>query len=188
MAEMEDQELRPSQEEDLGIDLESDLMNVRDDVEAEQPLPDASDESRASMDNAELDNVLDEFVDVVNARDLEGLDQLLAPEAEAGFLGEFSESGVLDGFNDLFLRYPSLMVTRGDIGVEPIVVAWLFNQEADRFDPVGYFTLEVSDSEETQILRVEYGEELPDSDQLVVETPARSDLQEWDDWSEHEED
>lgn len=188
MSQIGDEEPRATEQEDLGVEVESDIIDVRDDVEAEQPLPDASDEQRAVIDFAGLDNLLDGFVEVVNARDLDRLSELLSPEAEASFLGEFSESGVVDGFNDLLLRYPTFMVTRGDIGSEPIAVAWIFDQEADRFDPFGYFTLDVTDSEEPQIQRVEYAEELPASEDLVVETPERSELPEWEDWSALDED
>lgn len=113
---------------------------------------------------------------------------MLATDAEAGFLGESSGTGVIEGVNDLFLRYPTLLATRGDLGPEPIVLVWIFDQELDRFDPLGYLTLDVSDAGEGQIRRVEYVDEVPDSEDLVVETPERADLPEWGDWSALDED
>jgi hypothetical protein len=114
----------------------------------------------------EIDNTLDELVDLVNGRDLDGLNELLAADAEAGFLGGSSRDDVVDGFNDLFLRYPTLIVTRGDLGSDPIAAVWIFDREADRFDPFGYMTFETSDDAEGLIQRIEHIDELPDSADL----------------------
>jgi hypothetical protein len=184
MFDIEDQE--PEPEEVLGID-ESDPIDLREDLDTEESS-DESDETLATIDYAVFDNVLDEFVDMFNARDLDGLGELLATDAEAGFLGESSGTGVIEGVNDLFLRYPTLLATRGDLGPEPIVLVWIFDQDLDRFDPLGYLTLDVSDAGEGQIRRVEYVDEVPDSEDLVVETPERADLPEWGDWSALDED
>ena len=174
-------------EEHPMIDFATDPIDVRGEVD--QPASDLkADEPGRRIANAELDNSLDEFVDVLNGRNLDSLSDLLAPDAEASFLGESSRAGVVDGLNDLILRYPTLLVTRGDIGPDPIVAVWLFDREADRFDPFGYFTLETADSGEGLIQRVVYGEELPDNEDVVVETPDRSDLPEWEDWSKLDED
>lgn len=171
------------------IDFESDGIDVRGEAEANHSSSDFfSDDQTRRIDNAEMDDVLDELVDVLNGRDLDGLSELLAADAEAGFLGESSRDGVVDGFNDLFLRYPTLLVTRGDLGSDPIVAVWLFDREADRFDPFGYLAFEMSDKEECLLQRVEYVDELPDSEDLVIETPERSELAEWEDWSELDED
>jgi hypothetical protein len=174
-------------DEDPMIDFDTDPIDVRS--EADQPNSDlGGDEPGRRIANADLDNTLDEFVDVLNGRNLDSLSDLLAPDAEASFLGESSRAGVVDGLNDLILRYPTLLVTRGDIGLDPIVAVWLFDREADRFDPFGYFTLQTTESGEGLIQRVVYGEELPDNEDVVVETPDRSDLPEWEDWSKLDED
>jgi hypothetical protein len=115
----------------------------------------------------------------------------LAPDAEATFLGESSREGLVDGFSDLFLRNPTFLVTRGDLGVEPIVGVWTFDFEADRFDLIGYMALEMSESDDGLLGRISYVDdvdELAGSDDLVVESPDRSELPEWEDWSELDED
>jgi hypothetical protein len=176
-------------DEEPVFDFEPDGIDVRGEAEANNSLSDFfSDDQTRRIDNAELDNTIDELVDLVNGRDLDGLSELLASDAEAGFLGGSSRDGVVDGFNDLFLRYPTLIVTRGDLRSDPMVAVWIFDWEADRFDPFGYMTFETSDGEEGLIQRIEYIDELPDSDDLVVETPERSELPEWEDWSEFYED
>jgi len=184
-----DEEAPRATEEEPVIDFESDGIDVRGEAEANHCSSDFfSDDQTRRIDNAELDNILDELVDLVNGRDLDGLSELLASDAEAGFLGRSSRNGVVDGFNDLFLRYPTLIVTRGDLGSDPIVAVWIFDREADRFDPFGYMTFEMSDKEEGLLQRVEYVDELPDTEDLVVEVPEHSELPEWEDWSELDED
>lgn len=184
-----DEEAPRATDEEPVIDFESDGIDVRGEAEADHSSSDFfSDDQDRRIDNAELDNILDEFVDVSNGRDLDGLSELLAADAEAGFLGESSRVGVVDGFNDLFLRYPTLLMTRGESGSDPIVAVWIFDREADLFDPFGYMTFETSDNEEALIQRIEYIDELPDSEDLLVETPDRSELSEWEDWSELDED
>lgn len=178
-----------AREEEPVIDFESDGIDVRGEAEANHSASDfLPDDPIRRIDNAELDNILDEFVDVLNGRDPDGLSELLAADVETGFLGESSRDGVVDGFNDLFLRNPTLMVTRGEIGSDPIVAVWIFDREADLFDPFGYMTLETSDSEEALIQRIGYIDELPDSEDVIVEVPERSELGEWEDWSELNED
>jgi hypothetical protein len=184
-----DEESPRATEEEPVMDFESDGIDVRGEAEANLSLSDFfSDDQTRRIDNAELDRTIDEFVDVLNGRDLDGLSELLASDAEAGFLGGSSRDGVVDGFNALFLRYPTLLVTRGESGSDPIVAVWIFDRAADRFDPFGYMTFETSDNEEGLIQRVDYIDELPDSEDLVVEVPERSELPEWEDWSELDKD
>lgn len=188
MAETEDRGPRSEAEEDLGFDV-SDPIEIGEELEEDRPTSEqAPDEPGPASDNTQLDNLLDEFVEVVNARDLDDLGDLLRAETEAEFLGEVTGAGVVEGLNDLFLRYPTLLATRGDIGAEPVVAMWIFDQDADRFDPFGYFTFEIGESEEPLIQRLVYNEELPDTEDVVVEIPDRSDLAEWEDWSELDED
>ena len=174
-----------STEEESQIDFDTDILDA-----APQPVQDdgsVPDEPRWRIANADLDNTLDEFIERVNARDLDDLSELLAPDAEADFLGEMSSEGIIDGLEDLTLRYPTLVVTRGDLGREPIMVAWLFDQGEDRYDLVGYFTVEPAPANDGLIQRLAYIEELPETDELVVETPDKVELQEWEDWSSFEE-
>lgn len=145
------------------------------------------DEPSRRIENADLDNALDEFVERVNARDLDGLGDLLASEVEAPFLQEASRTGAVAGLNDLILRYPTLTLTRGDRGSDPIVAAWLFDTDQDRYDLVGYFSFELT-ATGALIQRLDYIEEFSDSDDLIVESPDRTELAEWDDWSSQDED
>lgn len=184
-----DEEQHPtSGEPEQAIDYDTDQIDVREESAEAEPLDDGDpgDETRL-LDNADLDNVLDEFVDMVNGRDLDGLSDLMAPDAQSDFLGGTSRESVVDGFNDLFLRNPNLLATRGDRGSEPIVALWIFDFEEDRFDLSGYATLDVDDSEDALITGITFVDDISETEDLVVETPDRSDLPEWEDWTEFDE-
>lgn len=130
-----------------------------------------------------LDATVDAFVELITARDLDGLCELLAPEVEAPFLDESSPAGVCEGLGDLLLRYPDLIVTRGDLGPQPIAAAWLFDQDQQRYDLMGYFDVEVVDADPERIERLDFVEEPDDPDELSVEVPERTELSEWEDWT-----
>lgn len=184
-----DEEQHPTTpESDQTIDYETDQVDVRDESAEAEPLDDGDpgDEARL-LDNADLDNVLDELVDMVNGRDLDGVSDLMAPDAQSDFLGGTSRETVVDGFNDLFLRNPNLLATRGDLGSEPIVALWLFDFEGDHFDLSGYATLDVDDSEDALITGITFVDDIPETEDLVVETPDRAELPEWEDWTEFDE-
>jgi hypothetical protein len=169
------------------IDYDADQIEIRDGAGDGPPPEDIVDDEGRKIDNAELDNALGAFVDVVNGRDFDGLEGLLGSDAESEFLGAMSRVGIIDGLSDLVLRYPTLLLTRGDLGSEPIVGLWTFDFDGDRFEAFGFMTLDMSDSEQGLIQRISYIDELTNDD-LVVESPDRSDLPEWDDWSELDED
>lgn len=186
---MDDDETALFRDEEPAIDYESDLVHVQSETDDSHWASDLySDDPGQRLDNADLDNLLDEFVDVVNGRDLDGLAELLAADVEAEFLHESSRDGVVDGFNDLFQRYPTLLVTRGDVDSNPIAMFWILDREADAFREFGYMTFEVTDSTECLIQRVAYVDEPLDFEEIVVEIPERSELPEWEDWSELDED
>lgn len=184
-----DEEQHPTTSEpEQAIDYDTDQVDVRDESAEAEPLDDGDpgDEARL-LDNADLDNVLDEFVDMVNGRDLDGLGDLMAPDARSDFLGGTERESVVDGFNDLFLRNPNLLATRGDLGSEPIVALWLFDFERDHFDLSGYATLDVDDSADALITDITFVDDIPETEDLVVETPDRAELPEWEDWTEIDE-
>lgn len=176
-----------AEDESPAFDLDVDPVVIRDDS-PDEPRDEAtggSDMASTALD-PDLDNVLVEFVELVNARDMDGLAELLAPEAEAAFLGELSPTGLIDGLGDLIFRHPDLVVTRGDLGPEPIAAVWLLDADADHYRFAGMFTLELSDVANGMIGRIDYVEEPPDGD-LVVEVPDDSERPEWEDWSAQDE-
>jgi len=181
--------------EETGIDFETDMVTVRVGIDSDpegSPNPSLEeagpeDDPAWSIASADVDNVLDELVDLVNGRDLDGLGEVLSPDATADFLGATSGESIIDGLSEMVLRNPTLIVTRGELGPDPVVAVWLFDEEAHGYDLIGYFSVELTENDDRLIQRMEYIEELPDSGRLTVETPDRVDLPEWDDWSINEE-
>lgn len=166
-------------------EFEPDVDEADLDEDSPSSLEEAAPENDSDLDGSDLDSALVEFVDLFNARDFDDLAEMLADEIEADFLGEDSSQGVVDGLNDLLLRYPSLVLTRGDLDQEPIAVAWVFDPDDNRYDTMGYFVLVLDESD--LVNGLEYFDELPDSEDLVVEEPEDVDLPEWDEWSSYDE-
>lgn len=179
------EETAPDQE----LDLEDGSVEIRDEADSDGSLEDdPSPDQERRIENADLDNVTDEFVDRANGRDLDGLSELLATGVEVEFLGATSRAEAVEGFGDLFLRYPTLLMTRADFGSEPIIALWTFDHEADKFDEFGFLFFELGDRPEGLVERISYVDELSDPDEVVIETPDRGDLPEWEEWSEVDED
>jgi len=171
------------EDEEFQVDFDED--EALDEDEGIGDLPDTG-VPAATAPDPDVDNAVVEFVDLVNARDMDGLAELLAPDAECAFLGETSQSGVIDGLSDLIFRHPDLVVTRGDLGPTPVAAVWLLDADADHYRFSGMFTFELSEDGEGTIDRLDYVEELPDED-LVVEVPDDSERPEWEDWSAQDE-
>ena len=134
----------------------------------------------------ELEDLLDEFVELVNARDLDGLGEVLNPDVVADFLDSTSRFGVIDELSELVLRNSSLTLTRGELDLEPVAALWVLDQEKGVYDLVGFLTFEMSDSGDL-IQRMDYVDELPGVEELVVETPESLEIPEWEVWSAYDE-
>jgi hypothetical protein len=141
------------------------------------------DVSRPVIDS-DLENAVVEFVDVFNARDMESLTELLAPHAECTFLAAHSAAAIIDGVEDLILRQPDLVLTRGELDDEPLAGAWLLDADADRYRLTGVFTFSVDD--DGLIDCISFRDEAADGD-LLLEEPETSERPEWEDWSAQDE-
>lgn len=184
-------EAAPDQDADPGvIDFETDPVTALDETTLEegadelaaldQPAPM---EPLSTPDNALLDDVLVGFVDLFNAKDFEALGEMLSPDASSQFFEGVTGNEIREGMFDFSLRFPTLVLTRGDLGSEPIAPAWLLDQEDDSYELVGYFRVEIDDSDEPSIVSVDYVEEVPDTEEVVLEPPEGSERNEWEDWS-----
>lgn len=139
---------------------------------------------------------LDEFVDFFNARDLEGLSELLDDGVSAPFFGGNDAETVMQGVGELILGYPGIIVTRGELGDEPVVVAWIPGQERV-YRRMGYFRFTFTEDGEAaedpsvvdgelRIEHIDYSDEIDDGS-LLVEEPDPADMAEWESWQEWEE-
>jgi hypothetical protein len=139
---------------------------------------------------------LDEFVDFFNARDLEGIRELLDVDVSAPFFGGNGHEPVMQGMGELVLGYPGIVTTRGELGDEPVVVAWIPGQHRE-YRRMGYFRFTFTDEgEKTQdpsvvdgelkIEHIDYSDEIDDGT-LLAEEPDPADMAESESWQEWEE-
>jgi len=134
---------------------------------------------RDVLENPVLDNFVVQFVELFNARDWEAISELFAPDAVSGLFDGRSREEVISSMIDLVSRVPTLLLTRGDVGSEPIAAAWLID-EMGNYEQAGYFTFGLTDDHEEPLLEsVDYVEEVPDPEGVVLELPDRADREEW---------
>jgi hypothetical protein len=150
-------------EDDPDVDLlDEDLdVGLRDDVEAD---------------------AIDAIAEAFNARHLEGLLDILAPDAETpGFLGHDRANlpGVIEGF---WTRRPSLCLTRGHADTEHVGVLW----EHDGEDWWPLAALHVDDVRDGRVGVIEITDEPALLERVRCEPPAGDDLEEGARWSEWE--
>ena len=179
----------PDDWDDAGSDAEPAEVDFEVDpvvIHAESEETDESEDGPSEGPDPDLDNLVVEFVDLFNARDMDALAELLAADAEAGFLHESSRPGVIEGIEDLVFRRPDVVTTRGDLGTDPVAAVWLLDADTDHYRLCGYFAIDLADGETPLIGQIDLVEELPDEN-LVVETPDDSERPEWEDWTAQDE-
>ncbi len=147
------------------------------------PTEPALTEPFAASYSVDRDNQLVGFVERFNARDWEGVSDLLAEDVTSDFFQATTAEDLIEGMIDLMLRYPTLVVTRGDLGHDPVAAAWLLDQDLERYGLVGYFRIEVDEGDEPLIANLEYIEEVPDTPNAVFESPEGTEIDEWEDWN-----
>lgn len=139
---------------------------------------------------------LDEFVDFFNARDLEAISELLDAECSAPFFGGNGHDSIMQGIGELVLAYPGIVTTRGELGDEPVVVAWIPGEERV-YRRMGYFRFTFTEEGEgaedptivdgeVRIEHIDYSDELDDGT-LLAEEPDPEDMAEWESWQDWEE-
>ncbi len=166
------------------VDFEVDPVVIHAESEDESG---ESDGDATEAPDPDLDNLVIEFVDLFNARDMDALAELLASDAESSFLHESSRAGVIEGLEDLVFRRPDVVTTRGDLGTAPVAAVWFLDADTDHYRLCGFFTMELAVGETPLIGRIDLIEELADDDDLVVETPDDSERPEWEDWTAQDE-
>jgi hypothetical protein len=121
------------------------------------------------------ENLIEAFIETFNARDLPGLAELLSGEATAELEGE--TTAVLDTLDEMFIREPSLVATRGELGTEPVVGLW--RPTDGRYLQIGYLTFTISVDSEPLIERIDLVDDLED-ETLLMETPDSVEIAEWE--------
>ncbi len=131
--------------------------------------------------------VLNEFVELFNARDWDTIGEFIAEEVTSEGLGAASKLAVLQALAQLDVTYPGLLVTRAEYGSEPVVAAWLPEFETRDWAPMGHFSFSFTDDEEPLIEHIEYEAVPTEDEQLLAEQPDAEDLPEWFDWTAYDE-
>lgn len=125
-------------------------------------------------------DLIDEFVEFFNARDLDGLASMLTDDVDAELVHALGSAGALEGLEDLFIREPLVLLTRGDADGDGIAVVWHPGHAG--YLQVGYLAFEFTDEDDdadARITRIEYLEEI-NAEDLVVEEPDEIDVEEWE--------
>lgn len=132
----------------------------------------------APASDAEGESIVDEFIEYFNARDLDGIAGLLAEDVQAELVHvNGSVAAVLEGIEDLFLREPSVVLTRGELGSEPVAAVW--HPAGDRYVAVALLAFSFTEGEGEAIERIDLIDVL-DQEDLLLEEPDGSELAEWD--------
>ena len=140
-------------------------------------------EADATADAA-AESVLDEFVDYFNARDFDGLATLVDDDATVPMFPESGKIGAISGFADLALRNPGLVFTRGELGEEPVAVAWS-PAPGHEYRRMGYLAFTFTETDgETLIEHAVYDDQPEGVDGVLAEEPDPEDMGEGDTWEE----
>jgi len=140
-----------------------------------------TDKAADAATDVAVDNASDEFVDLFNARDLDGIADLVTAEVASDLFDGTGVESAVNGIAGLMRRYPQLIATRGEDGNQPIVALWIPDEQS-QYRLMGY--LEMS-TEEELIDRITYVD-TPGTD-LLVEEPDADEMAEWQDWDTGEE-
>ncbi len=139
----------------------------------------AADAAFESVADAAVENASDEFVDLFNARDLDGIAEMVTTDVASDLLDGDGADSVIEGLAGLLRRYPQLVATRGEDGNQPIVALWIPNEQ-DQYSLMGYFELSTEDE---LIDRITYVD-TPGRSDLLLEEPDLDEMSEWEDWRE----
>ncbi|MGH9168523.1 MAG: hypothetical protein ACRD02_11935 [Acidimicrobiia bacterium] len=130
------------------------------------------------------ENILEAFIDYFNARDLEGFQELFSNDVSSDFFGGSGVETVLEGMGDFFLRQPTVLATRGDLGEEAVVVTWMADGETDEYRMLGYLAFSFHRREEGDVIEhITHVDQPDDSGELLAEEPEPDEIAEWEDWS-----
>lgn len=115
------------------------------------------------MNEIPTDNLINQLVEAANARNGARIDELSASSVEADFLPDAATPGAR--FDEFFLDSPYTVLSRAEIGPEPVAAVWTFPPDGS---PVlaGYIEVEAADD---VIVRLEYVPETPED--MLAEEP-----------------
>ncbi len=132
-------------------------------------------------DDGEAD-ALDAIAERFNARDLEGLLEVVSPDAEAPGLLGYDIANLPAAMQDLWSRRPSGCLTRGYVGTEHVGVLW----EHDGTAWWRVAVVHVDDVVDERIGVLEFSDDTALLERVVCDGPDAEDLEEGARWVEWE--
>jgi hypothetical protein len=132
-------------------------------------------------DDVEAD-AIDSVADAFNARDLDALLEIVAPDGEAPGLLGYDVDNLPQAVEDLWQRRPNVCVTRGNVGTEHVGVLW----EHDGKDWWRLAVVHVDDVRDGHIGVLEFSDDTALLEQVECGIPD-DDLDEgsrWAEWAE----
>lgn len=165
------------------VDLASDGLHIElSGVQPDELVRADDDGLDGGGPDGELIGCVDAFNEAFNARDLDGLLDVLHVDCEAPGLGNDMDN-LPDAVEDLWERRPSCVLTRGELDDDAVAVAWELDDEAGWWPVAVLFFAGVTDG---QIGVLEYGEG-PDDLERVIADPPDGDVDEGSRWREWDE-
>lgn len=141
------------------------------------------DDLDAGRRDDELATALDGLAEVFNARDLDGVMQVLAPDAEAPGLLGYDRANLPGAIEDLWQRRPTCCLTRGYHAEIDVGVLW----EHDGSAWWRVATVHIDDVQDGLIGVIEFADDPDLLEQLAADPPDPDDLDEgarWTEWDE----
>ncbi len=161
----------------VDVPAEDELTVVRDDQEIDdraRPEPTAG---RAD----ELESLRDEFVEGFNARDLEALLALVAPDVECpDVLAGDGRDALAEELAAIWERSPAALLTRGFLDDDPCAIAWLPDEDGSWLRAA----LVCLDCDDGGITLFALPDDADALERAEGEEPMADELHEWQDWAE----
>jgi hypothetical protein len=157
--------------DDYGVHLDDpDVDLLTDDLDA------------GLRDDGEAD-ALDAVAERFNARNLDGLLDVVSPDAEAPGLLGYDVANLPEAVQDLWSRRPTVCLTRGYVETEHVGVLW----EHDGTDWWRVAVVHVDDVVDDRIGVLEFSDDAALLERVVCDGPDAQDLEEgarWVEWDE----
>lgn len=163
----------------LVIVSEDDAFEV-DDADLD---PEDAEETDVEAVDPDLESLRDEFVEVFNARDLDGLLELVADDVEVPDIAGDGVASLSEELIAIWARTPSLLLTRAFQGGRPCAVAWVLDDTAG-WDRVALVCLDLDG--DGLISLVEVADDPEALARAATEPPDGDDPDEGVSWTEWE--
>lgn len=138
------------------------------------------DSAATSPSYSDLESLREEFIDGFNARDLDTLLGLVAPDVECPDIREGDGAEALaDELQTIWERWPGAMLTRAFLEDVPCAVAWLPDEDGCW----SRAALVCFDSEDGLLSLVTVPDDASGLEAAQAEDPSGEELEEWSDWA-----